>query len=94
VGPENIRKAGSYGVRALIDAYARADLEYFASLANAPLFLNGWTRREREAQALAYKLARITAPLPIAQPIQVVQNPADNSADSLNEAELEKDTTT
>ncbi|MEJ0016839.1 MAG: glycosyl hydrolase 108 family protein [Acetobacteraceae bacterium] len=36
VGPETLRKVGSFGVRALIDRIAAGDLEYFMTLHNAP----------------------------------------------------------
>jgi lysozyme family protein len=53
--------AGSYGTQALIDAIAAADETYYAALANAPLYLRGWVRREGQAQVLAYQMAGITA---------------------------------
>ena len=61
IGPDTLRHANSFGVKALIDAIADGDEAFFASLANAPLFLRGWTRREEAARQLAYKMARITS---------------------------------
>ena len=39
-----------------------ADITYFADLANAPLFIRGWTRRDDECFALAERLAFPAAP--------------------------------
>lgn len=90
IGPITLRKASGFGVKALIDALTKADLEYLSALANSYLFIRGWTRRAKEAQALAYKLARInTAPTVIAPLAVAAVDPADNSADALNDAELE-----
>lgn len=60
IGPDIMRKANSFGDKALIDALAKADETYLASLAKAPLFLSGWTRREEAARALAYQMAGVS----------------------------------
>ena len=56
IGPDTLRRAGSFGSKALIDALATADETYLAALANAPLYLTGWDRREEEARQLAYQM--------------------------------------
>jgi lysozyme family protein len=61
VGPETIRRACSYGDKELIDALVVADDEYYASLATASLYLNGWTRREVQAKQSAYRMAGINS---------------------------------
>lgn len=61
VGPETLRKAGSYGDKALIDALHDADEEYLASLANAPLYLKGWERREDAMRDAAYRMSGLRA---------------------------------
>ncbi len=61
IGPETLRKACGFGTKALIDALIAADQEYLISLANAPLFIHGWTRREEATRAAGYKVARIAA---------------------------------
>jgi lysozyme family protein len=61
IGPDTLRRVGSFGVKALIDTLAAADALYLMTLANAPKFLNGWTRRENACRAAAYKIARIQA---------------------------------
>lgn len=90
IGPITLRKANGFGVRALIDALTKCDLEYLSALANSYLFMNGWTRRQNEARALAYKMAGIKAPAPVAAPVVAAPDPADNSADALNAGELEQ----
>jgi lysozyme family protein len=59
IGPVTLRGIKSMGAGRFINAMAKADDEYYASLAKAPLFLRGWTRREAEARALALKMAGI-----------------------------------
>ena len=58
VGPETIRKAGSFGLRQLIDALAAGDEAWFKTLGKDQ-FVRGWTRRTEECRQLAYHLARI-----------------------------------
>jgi lysozyme family protein len=65
IGADTLRRANSMAAQTLIDALAQADEQFFASLAKADLFLAGWTRREEAARALAYKMARINAPVPV-----------------------------
>jgi lysozyme family protein len=60
VGPQTLRLANSFGVKALIDAIVAGDDAYFAALKNAPLFLHGWLRRESDAQKLAYQMAGVS----------------------------------
>ena len=60
IGMDTENKAWRFGVPALIRAIAAGDDAYFATLANAPKFLNGWTRREDEAMAAALKLAGVS----------------------------------
>ena len=67
VGPETIRKAGTYGVQRLIDALATADEDWFKTLGK-PQFLRGWNRRTEECRQLAYELAGITPQLSPAPP--------------------------
>ena len=59
IGMDTENKAWRFGVPALIRAIAAGDNAYFATLANAPKFLNGWTRREADAVTIALKLAGI-----------------------------------
>ncbi len=59
IGPITLRAINAMSVRTLIDAIVKADIEYLSSLANAPKFIHGWTRRETSCQALAYQIARI-----------------------------------
>lgn len=82
IGPETLRGVWRVGTAPLIDKLHDADDAFFASLAKAPLFLGGWTRREDDARALALRLIGAPAPAAVAQ----------ESADSLNAAELAKDT--
>lgn len=56
VGPDTIKFVGRFGVGALLDALVTADDAYFAALANAPMFLNGWTRRENDARMAGLSL--------------------------------------
>ena len=56
VGPDTIRRAGSYGDKLLIDRLHDGDIEYLQSLQNAPLYINGWRRREDTMQGLAYQM--------------------------------------
>lgn len=84
IGPDSLRLIGSYGTARMIDSIAAADLEYEMALANAPKFINGWTRREQECRVLAYKIARLplaTAPTPPQVP---ANTSSDASADDLN----------
>jgi lysozyme family protein len=64
VGPKTLALVQRMNTKEVIDQIASGDEAYFASLRNAPRFLNGWTRREKDAQALAYRLAAINEPPP------------------------------
>jgi len=57
VGQTTLRLANSYPPGALIDKLKEADEEYYASLANADLFLKGWTRREEFMAVQAHLMA-------------------------------------
>jgi lysozyme family protein len=59
VGPRTIQAANSFGDKPLIDALTAADDAYLQALANAPLYLNGWMRRENDAKVLAYQMAGV-----------------------------------
>jgi lysozyme family protein len=59
VGPHTILKANSFGDKALINALTDADEIYLKALANAPLYINGWLRRENDAKATAYQMAGV-----------------------------------
>ena len=56
IGRNTIDAVNSFGDRKLIDSLTIADEEYFAALKNAPMFLAGWDRREKDAQAAAYQV--------------------------------------
>jgi lysozyme family protein len=57
VGQTTLRLANSYPPGALIDKLKEADETYYASLANADLFLKGWTRREEFMAVQAHLMA-------------------------------------
>lgn len=59
VGPMTIRRANSFGDRALIMGLKKADMEYLHSLAKFPLYGRGWTRREDECFETALQMAGI-----------------------------------
>lgn len=80
IGPMTLRASGVFGVRALIDAIADGDIQYFMSLHNAPMFLKGWTRRTQECRTIAYRLAGLGVPPVVCEPPLVT----DISADKLN----------
>ncbi len=46
----------AHGQTALVDALIDADLVYLAALEKAPLYINGWRRRELEEQAIAHDI--------------------------------------
>lgn len=58
IGPATMRAVLARGSSALIDAIVRADDQYLASLAKAPLYLKGWMRRELFMQGLGYRWAK------------------------------------
>jgi lysozyme family protein len=89
IGPKTIAAIVAFGVKSFIDAMVAADEAYFAALANAPLYLRGWDRREEAARNAAYALAGIgqdsvpkTAPTPSAATIAPIS--AQPSADQLD----------
>ena len=56
IGPMTLSAARAYAhgdQRALVNALIDADEAYLAALANAPLFIHGWTRREEALRAAA-----------------------------------------
>jgi lysozyme family protein len=54
--PATARYIAANGPGALIDRFIDADVIYLAALRNAPKFLRGWTRREREEQGIAHEM--------------------------------------
>jgi lysozyme family protein len=56
VGPQTLRMANAMPAAQLIDRLTVADEKYLASLANAPMFIRGWDRRELACQAEALTL--------------------------------------
>ena len=57
VGPHTEAAALAYGQTKLINAIVAADKAYLASLASAPRFLRGWTRREESMRQRALQIA-------------------------------------
>jgi lysozyme family protein len=55
-GPQTLRMANAVPASQLIDRLTVADEKYLASLANAPMFIRGWDRRELACQAEALTL--------------------------------------
>lgn len=53
VGPLTAAKVALYGAIGTVNALVQADEQYLATLAGAPKFLHGWTRREEECRAVA-----------------------------------------
>ena len=53
VGPHTEAAANAMARADLINALIAADETYLASLANAPQFINGWTRREESCRTAA-----------------------------------------
>lgn len=53
VGHETITKVWEHPLEQLMVDFKEADETYLSELANAPLFLNGWTRREEACWRLA-----------------------------------------
>ena len=60
IGPRTLLAIRGYGQQHFIDEMTTADEEYYAALANAPLYLRGWDRREVDAKKLAYQLAGLS----------------------------------
>jgi lysozyme family protein len=56
VGPQTLGMANAMQPSQLIDRLTVADEKYLASLANAPMFIRGWDRRELACQAEALTL--------------------------------------
>jgi lysozyme family protein len=56
VGPETIGDAARWRPADLVNALIDADEVYLATLANAPLFIRGWTRREEALRKAALAL--------------------------------------
>lgn len=57
IGPQTLRLINGYPVNSLIERMRVADEAYYASLAKAPLFLKGWTRREEFMAQQAHLMA-------------------------------------
>jgi len=60
IGPLTLKAVGAFiaasSIEALIDRIAGADKIYLLQLNNAPLYINGWMRRERYMQTTAYNM--------------------------------------
>jgi lysozyme family protein len=56
IGAKTIAAVQAMDPNKLINLLATADEAYLAALANAPKFINGWTRREEACRAQAHQL--------------------------------------
>jgi lysozyme family protein len=56
IGPRTISAANRWVPRRLIAALIAADMDYLAGLANAPKYINGWTRREEALRTAALSM--------------------------------------
>jgi len=90
IGPRTLAATAEYlslhGQATLVDAIVDGQLEYLATLANAPQFLRGWTARELAEQIRAHEIiaaepdtvtvvAAVGAPVMVATPLPVAAVP-------------------
>lgn len=70
----------AYGQAKLVDQFIDADEVYLASLANAPKFINGWTRREEDEQAIAHEIIKAEGVVETTIPVVAVPAPVKVAA--------------
>jgi lysozyme family protein len=93
IGPHTLAAAWSANPAQIVDAFAAERAAFYDGLGR-PQFIHGWLNRTEQTRLRARQMVDAEAPQPVApkpvpEPAPSPSDPLDDSADDLNELELE-----